>query len=100
MGAVIESIYALVRRIPFGNVASYGQIAAMMGAHRLSRVVGYAMHAAPEDVPCHRVVTKDGRLSDSFQPLGRDTHRMLLEMEGVPFLPDGRVDMERAAWRG
>ncbi len=51
MGAIFESIYALVRRIPFGNVASYGQIAAMMGAHRLSRVVGYAMHAARRMFP-------------------------------------------------
>ena len=99
MGAVFDNVYALVRRIPYGKVASYGQIAAMMGAPRLSRAVGYAMHTAPEDVPCHRVVAKDGRLSDAFRPLGKDTHRMLLEMEGVPFLPDGRVDMKSAAWR-
>ena len=100
MGAVFDRVYEIVERIPLGRVASYGDIARMMGAPRLSRAVGYAMHAAPEGVPCHRVVSKDGGLSDAFEPLGRDSHRLLLEMEGVGFLPDGRVDMEQFRWLG
>ena len=53
-----------------------------------------------DHLPCHRVVGRDGHLSDAFQPLGRDSHRMLLEMEGVPFRLDGTVDLEKCLWRG
>ena len=93
-----ERVWAAARQIPPGRVASYGQLARMAGMPRSARVAGYAMHAAPEDVPCHRVVDRLGRLSDAFSPSGRDTHRLLLEMEGVGFLPDGRVDMARFQW--
>ncbi|MBE5802080.1 MAG: MGMT family protein [Clostridiales bacterium] len=93
-------IYEQVRRIPAGKVSTYGQIARMIGNPRLSRVVGYALKAAPEGLPCHRVVTKDGDLSDAFTPMGKETHRMLLELEGVGFTEDGRVDMEAFFWRG
>ncbi len=93
-------IYEQVARIPCGKVASYGQIARLVGNPRLSRVVGYALKAAPEGLPCHRVVTKEGGLSDAFSPLGKETHRMLLEMEGVTFTPDGRVEMEKYFWAG
>ena len=58
-----EKIYDVVRRIPEGKVATYGQIAAMAGNPRWSRVVGYALHVNPEPgvIPCHRVVDKIGR---------------------------------------
>ena len=95
-----DLVYEAVRQIPYGKVSTYGEIARLIGNPRLSRVVGYAMGAAPADVPCHRVVKKGGVLSDAFQPLGRDTHRMLLEMEGVPFLPDGNVDIQLCFWSG
>lgn len=93
-------IYEQVARIPRGRVCTYGQIARLVGNPRLSRVVGYALKAAPDDLPCQRVVTKDGGLSDAFTPLGKETHRMLLEMEGVTFTPDGRVEMEKYFWAG
>ena len=93
-------IYALARQIPPGQVATYGQLARLAGNPRMARVMGYAMGAAGRDVPCHRVVNRLGGLSDAFRPMGRDTHRMLLEMEGVPFLADGRVDLSRCQWRG
>ena len=92
--------YALARQIPYGRVATYGQLAALAGNPRLSRIVGCAMSAAPGDVPCHRVVNRLGGLSDAFHPMGRETHRMLLEMEGVPFLADGRVDLGACQWAG
>lgn len=95
-----DLVHEAVRQIPYGKVSTYGEIAKLLGNPRLSRVVGYAMGAAPGDVPCHRVVKKGGVLSDAFQPLGRDTHRMLLEMEGVPFLPDGNVDLQACFWSG
>lgn len=96
---VFEEIYAAVREIPFGRVASYGQIARMAGNPRLARVVGYALHAAPPDVPCHRVVNRQGGLSAAFSPCGRETHRLLLEMEGVGLRKDGTVDLGKYLWR-
>ena len=95
MDNTFEKIYALARQIPRGQAATYGQLALLAGNPRLSRIVGCAMSAAPEDVPCHRVVNRLGGLSDAFRPMGRDTQRMLLEMEGVPFTMDGRVDLEK-----
>lgn len=100
MKNTFTKIYALAREIPCGRVATYGQLARLAGNPRLSRIVGCAMSAAGADVPCHRVVDRMGRLSDAFHPMGRDTHRLLLEMEGVPFLLDGRVDLARCQWDG
>ena len=96
-----ERIYEQVRRIPRGRVASYGQIALLVGNPRLSRVVGYALHVNPDPatVPCHRVVKKDGTLSEAFAFGGREEHARRLAAEGVRFLPDGRVDMEKYAVR-
>ena len=100
MSPTFETIWALARQIPRGRVATYGQLARWAGSPRLSRVVGYAMHDAPPDVPCHRVVNRFGGLSDAFAPLGRESHRLLLQMEGVAFLPDGNVDLEQVQWPG
>ncbi|WP_322150424.1 MGMT family protein [Paratractidigestivibacter sp.] len=91
----------MVRQIPEGRVATYGQIARMMGEPRKARFVGYAMHASPGiagGVPCHRVVFKDGSLAPGFAFGGPDAQRELLEAQGVGFLPDGRVDMCRFSW--
>ena len=93
-----EAIWQLARQIPFGRVTTYGRLARLAGDPRLSRVVGYAMHGAPPDVPCHRVVNRRGELSAAFAPLGKDTHRALLEAEDVPFLLDGRVDLSAVLW--
>lgn len=87
---MFERVYAAVREIPRGRVATYGQIA---------RAVGYALSVAPPDVPCHRVVNRQGGLSAAFSPCGRETHRLLLEMEGVGLRKDGTVDLEKYLWR-
>ena len=100
METCFDQIYAIVRRIPSGRVASYGQIARMLGNPRLSRIVGCALNTAPEDLPCHRVVNRFGGLSEAFSPDGRESQRLLLEMEGVAFDAEGRVDMARFQWRG
>ena len=100
METTFVRIYRLARQIPYGRVATYGQLAVLAGNPRLSRVVGYAMRAAPGDVPCHRVVNRRGGLSSAFHPMGRETQRMLLEMEGVPFTADGRVDLPACQWAG
>ena len=97
-----ERIYAVVRHIPRGTVATYGQIAALAGNPRWARVVGYALHANPdpEGIPCYRVVTKDGRTAPAFAFGGADVQRALLEADGVGFTEDGRVDMARYQWEG
>ncbi len=94
-----EEIYGVVRAIPYGRVATYGQIARMVGNPRLSRVVGCAMYSAPEDLPCHRVVNRFGGLCPCFGPTGADGQRLLLQLEGVEFTPEGNVDLERFQWR-
>lgn len=95
-----ERIYEVVRAIPRGTVASYGQVARLAGNPRWARVVGYALHVNPDpkETPCYRVVTKDGRTSPAFAFGGSDIQRAMLEADGVEFLPDGRVDMARFAW--
>ena len=92
-----EKVYAAVRLIPEGSVASYGQIAAAIGNKRLSRVVGYALHVNPEPgvIPCHRVVTKEGRISPAFAFGGENRQIALLEAEGVEFIDATHVDMKR-----
>ena len=95
-----ERVYELARQVPYGKVVTYGQLARLLGNPRMSRIVGCAMNAAPEDVPCHRVVNRQGGLSGAFAPDGKATHRALLEEEGVPFRPDGCVDLERCGWCG
>ena len=95
-----RQVYALVSHIPAGRVATYGLLALLCGRPRASRIVGGLMACAPEGLPCHRVVNRQGGLSDAFLPLGRDSQRLLLELEGVPFRPDGTVDLERCMWTG
>ncbi len=97
-----ERIYEVVKAIPRGKVASYGQVAAYAGNPRWARVVGYALHVNPDpdNIPCFRVVTREGKLSEAFAFGGENRQRELLENEGVEFLPDGRVDMKRFVWNG
>lgn len=94
-----EKIYEVVKQIPKGQVATYGQVAAIAGNRRWARAVGYALHANPDPahIPCHRVVNKEGRVSDAFAFGGGNRQIELLEAEGVE-LKDGRVDMERFQW--
>ena len=95
-----EIIYEQVKKIPAGKVASYGQIALMAGNPRWSRVVGYALHVNPQPgiIPCHRVVTKDGKVADSFAFGGKNVQRDLLLSEGVIFIDDTTVDMEKCRY--
>lgn len=97
-----ERIYDVVKRIPKGKVASYGTVAAMAGNPRWARVVGYALHSNPEPItiPCHRVVTKDGRVSVAFVFGGENMQRLLLSEEGIEFLDDGKIDMIKYEWLG
>lgn len=97
-----SKIYEAVKKIPRGKVCTYGCIAAMAGNPRWSRVVGYALHVNPEPckIPCHRVVTRNGEVSKAFAFGGENMQRVLLAEEGVTFLEDGRVDLEKHLWLG
>ena len=92
-----SKIYQAVMAVPEGCVATYGQIAAMAGNPRWSRIVGYALHVNPDpqNIKCHRIVFKDGSLTDSFAFGGKSEQRRLLELEGVSFLENGKVDMKK-----
>ena len=94
-----EKIYDVVRRIPRGTVATYGQVAALAGNRRWARVVGYALHVNPnpDEIPCYRVVTKEGNISPAFAFGGGNRQRELLEADGVEF-EDGHVIMEKYRW--
>lgn len=92
-----RDIYEVVGKIPRGAVVSYGQIARMLGRPRASREVGRAMRLCPDTVPWQRVVMADGSVTGGGYA---EIRRMFLEEEGVPFLPDGRVDMASCRWDG
>lgn len=94
-----DRIYDVVRQIPRGQVATYGQVAALAGNRRWARVVGYALHVnpSPGQIPCHRVVNREGGLAPSFAFGGAGRQRALLEAEGVRFL-GGKVDLARCRW--
>ena len=96
-----ERIYAVVRRIPRGRVATYGQIAALAGFGRQARMVGYALHALPHDarMPWQRVINAAGRISDRSDPRAALRQRELLEAEGVEFDGRDRISLVRYRWR-
>ena len=95
-----ERIWSLVRRIPRGRVATYGQIAELARIPRGARQVGYALHALPDgsSVPWHRVINARGAISlrSNGAPI---TQLLRLEREGVRFDSGGRTNLERFQWR-
>jgi methylated-DNA-protein-cysteine methyltransferase-like protein len=94
-------IYRVVRRIPRGSVATYGQIAVLAGFPRQARQVGYALHALRRgsDVPWQRVINAKGEVSERSTPGCEGLQRAALESEGVVFDSRGRVNLGRYQWR-
>jgi methylated-DNA-protein-cysteine methyltransferase-like protein len=99
-----ERVYRVVKRIPRGKVASYGQIAALLGQPRAARTVGWALSSLTAEqaaeVPWQRVINHAGRISISRADLSADVQRSLLEEEGVKFDETGHVDWRRFRWAG
>jgi methylated-DNA-protein-cysteine methyltransferase-like protein len=95
-----QRIYAVVRRIPEGRVATYGQVASLAGLAGHARQVGYALHALPDGtaIPWHRVVNANGGISLRSMPGGELVQRGLLEREGVRLDLRGRVPLARVRW--
>ena len=91
-----KRIYDAVKRIPYGRVATYGQVAAMVGDRKLARAVGNALHKNPDpdNIPCYRVVNAKGELAEAFAFGGADAQEKLLEAEGVEVI-DGKVDLKK-----
>ena len=96
---VYERVYEIVRQIPPGKVASYGQIARIVGGCT-PRMVGYAMSAlkSGSDVPWQRVINSQGKISAHGYGIGTSLQRQLLEEEGVRFDASGRVDWDEVGW--
>lgn len=96
-----DAIYAIVRQIPPGQVATYGQIAELLGLPGRARVVGYALFRVPldSDIPWQRVVNAKGMISTSpLRQGGDDLQRLLLEQEGIPFDAQGRLSLAHYRW--
>ena len=95
-----ERVYAAVRRIPAGKVASYGDVAALLGTPRAARGVGWALNALDGDssVPWWRVINKRGAISIRHPDVSPKVQRALLEDEGVEFDDDGCVDWAVVRW--
>jgi methylated-DNA-protein-cysteine methyltransferase related protein len=97
-----EAIYEVVRQIPFGKVATYGQVAELANLPRRARLVGYALYRVDmshSDVPWHRVINAKGEISQSpFRQGSDDVQRSLLEQENVLFSAQGKIDLRTYQW--
>lgn len=94
-------IYRVVRRIPRGRVATYGQVASLAGLGGHARQVGYAMHAIPDDldVPWQRVINAKGEVSARSEPGTERLQQSILQDEGLVFDTNDRIDLGRYQWR-
>jgi methylated-DNA-protein-cysteine methyltransferase-like protein len=97
-----ERIYAIVRQIPSGQVATYGQVAELANLSGQARLVGYALYRVDtsSDIPWHRVINAKGEISYSPRRRGADyRQRILLEQEGVMFSSEGKVNLRTYRWQ-
>jgi methylated-DNA-protein-cysteine methyltransferase related protein len=93
-----ETVWQLVKKVPHGKVATYGQIARLAGIEGQARFVGYALHGLKQTpgIPWHRVINSQGKISLSGLPAKRQ--RRLLEMEKIIFSPSGKIDLKIFQW--
>ena len=91
-----KRIYEAVKKIPYGTVATYAQVASLAGNPKMSRAVGNALHKNPdpENIPCYRVVNSKGELAGEFAFGGPNVQAKLLEAEGIEVI-DGHVDLKK-----
>jgi len=95
-------VYKIVSQIPKGKVATYGQIAFLLGEPRSARIVGWAMKAAPEHLhlPCHRVVNRLGEMAPDYAFGSSQVQREMLNHEGITFTKSGCIDLKKHLWDG
>lgn len=95
-----ERVYEVVRRVPAGRLTTYGDVAAALGSPRVARHVGWALAALRDgDVPWHRVINAQGRISFKGDVVRGDTQRRRLEAEGVSFDAADRAPLRALRWR-
>ena len=97
-----DRIYATVRQIPVGKVATYGQIAELAGLYGKARLVGYALFRVQiaDDIPWQRVINAKGEISYSFKRQGGDyLQKVLLQEEGIEFKANGKIDLGQYRWQ-
>ena len=94
-------VYKITAAIPSGKVATYGQLAAILGIPMAARAVGTALRNTPPglDIPCHRVVNKSGAMATVGAFGSAENQRRLLEEEGIGFKSNGTIDMKRHLWK-
>jgi len=94
-----RKIYDVVKQIPAGKVATYGQIAELAGFSRQARMIGYALHSMPEseDIPWHRVLNARGTISLKSDG-GKSEQQAMLEAEGIRFNKQGKLDLKKYRW--
>lgn len=94
-----EKVYEVVCKIPHGKVMTYGQIGKITGLS--PRVVGFALHANPDGalIPCHRVVNREGRVARGYAFGGKDVQKKRLEEEGVEFVDEFRINLEKYSFQ-
>lgn len=101
MANTYDLIYAVVRQIPYGQVATYGQVAELAGLIGKPRLVGYALYRVTDAdaIPWHRVINAKGEVSQSPHRNGTDyLQQSLLEDEGIPFNAEGKLDLSTYRW--
>jgi len=96
-----EKVYFVVRKIPIGKVATYGQIARLIGNPYSARAVGNALHKNPHFgvIPCHRVVNMRGNLSGAYALGGIKEQAKLLQSEGIIFSKKFQIDLKKYQWK-
>ncbi len=94
-----EKVFDVVKEIPSGKVSTYGEIARILGKPRGAREVGWMLHSNDRaNVPCHRVVDRNGRLAPNFAFDGAKEQKRRLEAEGVKFKDEMHVDLPKSFW--
>lgn len=96
-----DKVYEVVKQIPKGKVATYGQIARLCGSPRASRAVGYALHCNPNqgEIPCYKIVNREGKLAKSFAFGGIDVQKLLLEQDEIEVDENYCVDLDKYLWQ-
>lgn len=96
-----QHIYRVIRRIPAGRVATYGQIAQLAGLAGHARQVGYALHSLPDgqSIAWHRVINARGEISARSDPRSERIQRAMLEREGIVFDDQAKISLRRFRWR-
>jgi|GEM_PF-231195 len=95
-----DKVYKIVAKIPYGKVATYGDIAEACGIRSSARTVGWALNGAKESgLPCHRVVNRFGALSGRMHFGSYDLMEELLRSEGIEFDKDGCVRLDKHLWK-